>query len=293
MYNQFSLLVGKWIRPKISSKRYFITIPNCLAPRSVNATRKISCAVCFLRTPLGLASLGPWPQPDRESVSESVRTPEPAQQNLALELLPFSIKEGACQPLNTECKAPRIVTRNTRKSALAWCVCNTSPLAGGLVPLGPVAPRGGLGVEQLTGGLQGVLCFALGHLEGVREPASANIPSEYFELQSSLVVTQGNNSLQSRWLLTTQEFTIFRDTLCEVSDFEPGSEAALLVEMTDSLYFSAYEVWQREQLHRETNSKWLRRHEKDECATVSQLRYSSFLFVSNRYEARLLRVHVN
>lgn len=156
-----------------------------------------------------------------------------------------------------------------------------------------MAPHGGLGGGQRTGGLQGVLCFGFGHLEGIREPASANILSEYFELQSSLVVTQGNNSLQSRWLLTTQEFAIFRDTLCEVGDFEPGSEAALLVEMTDSLYFSACEVWQRDWLHRETNSKWLRRHEKDECATVFQLKYSNFLFVSNRYEARLLRVHVN
>lgn len=62
-----------------------------------------------------------------------------------------------------------------------------------------------------------------------------------------------------------------------VGDFEPGSEAALLVEMTDSLYFSACKVWQREQLHRETNSQWLRRHGKDECATASQFRYSSFL----------------
>lgn len=33
-----------------------------------------------------------------------------------------------------------------------------------------------------------VLCFGLSHLEAAREPARVNIPSEYFKLQSSLVI---------------------------------------------------------------------------------------------------------
>lgn len=79
------------------------------------------------------------------------------------------------------------------KSAPSWCVSSPRALwvlgSGTGIHQEEILPQyGKQHMGDPRGSVVSILCFGLSHLEAAREPARVNIPSEYFKLQSSLVI---------------------------------------------------------------------------------------------------------
>lgn len=164
---------------------------NCLEPRSGSVSGKI---------PARLPSCAPAPA--ARGPAQTRRGCWSLLRKSALQLLLFRQKQGVCLPRNTW--STRHPSRGIRHmsgaqgQALLWkctvLVCVSSPRALGVLGGGTgvhqeeILPRYGKQHKRPAGSAVSVLCFGLSHLEAAREPARVNIPSEYFKLQSSLVI---------------------------------------------------------------------------------------------------------